>query len=359
MEMLTADWEIPDLEAMGIDCGDMKDEAAPADPRDEVIEDDKAAQLQKKWGTAEGQLWTCGDHRILCGSCTDPANWKRLMGGKLAALCNTDPPYGVSYTSSTGKGKKWEVIKGDNKREDDLLATLLVPSMRLAVAHTEPDAAFYIWHASSTRRDFEAAIDAVGLAEKQYISWIKDAFVLGHADYHWQTEPAFYCQKAGASARWLGDRKQTTVWRIKPPAPAEMALTLANGLRLSDGEGGTLYVAPPAPKARKTRLIRLGAGESVSILPPDTTDAWQIARDPTKDRLHPTQKPVRLFVIPIMNHTLPGDIVAEPFSGSGSQFIAAQATGRRCFGTDLDPKYVAVALERLTMEGVKCELEKP
>jgi DNA modification methylase len=60
-----------------------------------------------------------------------------------------------------------------------------------------------------------------------------------------------------------------------------------------------------------------------------------------------------------MNHTLPGDIVAEPFSGSGSQFIAAQATGRRCHGMDLDPKYVAVALERLTMEGVKCELEKP
>jgi site-specific DNA-methyltransferase (adenine-specific) len=342
-----------DLSLTGFEADELTDPDA-ADPRDVVVTNDRAAQLQAKWGTAEGQLWTMGPHRILCGSSTDPANWLRLMNGQTAALCNTDPPYGVSYSG----GKKWEVIQGDKKRDDDLLSTLLVPALRLAVEHTEPDAAFYIWHASSTRRDFEAALDAVGLEEKQYIVWVKDGFVLGHADYHWQQEPAFYCQRSGTSCRWTGDRTQTTIWRIRPPAPADMALTLANGVRLSDGAGNGIYVAAQAPKARKTRLIRLGVGDSVAILPEGAGDAWQIGRDPAAERLHPTQKPVRLFMVPILNHTLPGDIVAEPFSGSGAQFLAAHATGRRCYGCDLDPKYVAVALERMTAEGVKCEQEK-
>ena len=347
-----------DLSLTGFDADELMDPAA-CDPRDVVVTDDRAEQLRQKWGTALGQVWTMGPHRILCGSSTDPANWIRLMGGKTAALCNTDPPYGVSYSSSTGRGKKWEIIEGDNKREDDLLATLLVPALRLAVEHTEPDAAFYVWHASSTRRDFEAALDAVGLEEKQYIVWVKDGFVLGHADYHWQQEPAFYCQRSGTSCRWTGDRTQTTVRRIRPPAPADMSVSLANGVRLSDGSGNGLYIASQAPKARKTRLIRLTAGDSVAIQGEGAGDAWHISRDPAAERLHPTQKPVRLFVVPILNHTLPGDIVVEPFSGSGAQFLAAHATGRRCFGMDLDPKYVAVALERMTAEGVTCQQEEP
>jgi len=345
-----------DLSLTGFEADELMDPSA-TDPRDVVVTDDRAEQLRLKWGTALGQVWTMGQHRILCGSSTDPENWIRLMGGKTASLCNTDPPYGVSYTSSTGRGKKWEVIEGDNKREDDLLATLLVPALRLAIEHTEIDAAFYVWHASSTRRDFESALDAVGLEEKQYIVWVKDGFVLGHADYHWQQEPAFYCQRSGTSCRWTGDRTQATIWRIRPPAPVDMAVGLANGLRLSDGAGNGLYLAAQAPKARKTRLIRLTPGDSVSIHIEGTGDAWHISRDPAAERLHPTQKPVRLFVVPILNHTLPGDIVVEPFSGSGAQFLAAHATGRRCFGMDLDPKYVAVALERMTAEGVKCEQE--
>lgn len=345
-----------DLSLTGFEPDELLDPDA-ADPHDVVVTDDQAEKLQAKWGTALGQLWTMGSHRILCGSSTDPKSWTRLMGGKTAALCNTDPPYGVSYTSSTGRGKKWQVIEGDNKREDDLLSTLLVPALRLAVEHTEPDAAFYVWHASSTRRDFEQALDMVGLEEKQYITWVKDAFVLGHADYHWQAEPAFYAQRSGIACRWIGDRSQTTVWRIRPPAPADMAVSLATGVRLSDGAGNGLYVAAQAPKARKTRLIRLTAGDSLTVQPEGSSDAWQISRDPAAERLHPTQKPVRLFVVPILNHTLPGDIAVEPFSGSGAQFLAAHATGRRCFGMDLDPKYVAVALERMTAEGVKCEPE--
>ena len=329
------------------------------DPRDEQVTDDQAAKLQAKWGTARGQLWVAGDHRILCGSCTDPDNWARLMQGQKAVLCNTDPPYGVSYTGAPGKGKKWEMIKGDEKREDNLLATLLVPSMRQMLAHTEPDAAFYVWHASSGRRDFDQALYTVGLEEKQYIVWVKDTFNLGHADYQWQHELCYYAQRAGATCRWYGDRAQSTVWRIRPPAPADLAASIANGIRISDGQGRGLYLGAAAPKGRKTRLVRLGDGESLTIAAEHTTDAWQIARDKNKDRLHPTQKPVRLFAVPILNHTQPGDLIIEPFAGAGGQFLAAQEGGRRCFGMDLDPKYVAVVLERLSKTGVVGVQEAP
>lgn len=68
---------------------------------------------------------------------------------------------------------------------------------------------------------------------------------------------------------------------------------------------------------------------------------------------HISQKPVELFRKPILNHTVAGDILAEPFSGSGSQFVAAEQLGRLCYGMEFDPKFVAVILERLSEMGLK------
>jgi len=269
-------------------------------------------------------------------------------------MCHTDPLYGVSYS---GGDNKWQVIKGDHKRDDDLLSNLLVPALRLAVKHTTPDAPFYIWHANATRRDFDKAIDITGLMEKQYIVWVKDSIVLGHADYHWQHEPCIYAQKGGEACRWFGDRKQATIWRVRPPAPADLAASVANGIRISDGEGNAIFISAKAPKSKKTRLIRLADGDNFSVIAEHSTDAWEIGRDAHKDRKHPTQKPVKLFDIPIQNHTQVGEMMVEPFSGSGAQFLAAHATGRRCYGFELDPKYCAVILERMEEAGITGKLE--
>jgi len=347
-----------DIDLTGYDADDLTDILGSDDTPETSAQPhiDKAEELQAKWKTEVGQIWQVGQHRIACGSATDPETWERLMQGRKACLCNTDPPYGVSWHGVDGS-KQWTIIHNDTKTEDDLLSNLLVPAFRLAMQHTEPDAAFYIWHASSTRRDFEAALDRVGLTEKQYIIWVKDHMVLGHADYHWQQEPSFYACKAGESCRWLGDRTQRTVWRIRPPAPADLAASIANGMRLSDGTGNTIYIASTAPKNRKTRLIRLNEGESFAIATENQTDAWQATLDPNNTRLHPTQKPVALFRIPIINHTKPGDLIIEPFSGGGGQFLAAQETGRVCYGMDLDAKYVAVTLERMAEAGIVGTLE--
>jgi DNA modification methylase len=81
------------------------------------------------------------------------------------------------------------------------------------------------------------------------------------------------------------------------------------------------------------------------------------------DKIHPTQKPVELFAIPMRNHTRQGDVVYEPFSGSGSQIIAAEQLGRRCYAMELEPRYVDVAVARWEKftgrKAVKADREYP
>lgn len=163
--------------------------------------------------TRKGDLWALGEHRVLCGDATDPENFKRLLGRKRAAVIFTDPPYGVSYEAASGS---FAQIAGDNLRRDEL-AALLIPSLRNALKWSRPAAAFYIWHASSTREDFSFAMARAGLVELQYLIWAKPALTLGWADYQWAHEPCFYACRAGARAEFYGDRTESTVWRVAVP----------------------------------------------------------------------------------------------------------------------------------------------
>jgi hypothetical protein len=358
-----AEW---DLSGLGMEFDDLKAldfdlhlTGFDSNPREDIREaedrvfDDKAEALRLKWQTAAGQLWTAGGHRLMCGDARDPKHWQLLMAGETAVLCNTDPPWGVTYegVDHGAPCREWRPIHGDKKREDDLVANLLAPAFKNAVKHTALDAAFYLWHASYTRRDFTAAIDAAGLVDKCVVVWVKDNFVQSFNDYKEQVEHAFYCQKAGQVCRWLGDKAQRTVWRIAPPRPADMTISIANGVRLSDGTG-QIFISQAPPKNRKTRLIRLTPGDKVAVVADDSTDAWEIGREAGAERYHPTQKPVELFRKPIRNHTVPGDVIVDPFAGAGGQFVAAQESGRRCFGMDIDPRFAAVCLERLQLAGL-------
>lgn len=304
-----------------------------------------------------GDLWLLGQHRLICGSATDEETIKRLMNGEKAACVNTDPPYGVSYESQSGK---FDMIENDDLIGDDLMNTLLIPAFKNYAKYTEDDAAFYIWHASSTRRDFEDAMTAAGLLEKQYLIWVKPAPVLGHADYQWAHEPCFYAEKAGHSAHFYADRSQRTTWKVTLRDADGTATVLSGGVVLTDGAGSKLYLADKVPKGKKHRTIRLHGGRSVSLYATDNdrhTDTWEVARETNAQ--HPTQKPVELAIRAIDNSTKPGDIVVDFFGGSGSTLRGAEITGRRCYMTELDPKYCDVIIEsyiKLTGNmGVTCE----
>lgn len=306
------------------------------------LREEVRAEMVKKWDVREGQVWQLGDHRIICGDSTKRETYQALMGNEKAALVFTDPPYGVSYKDAQG-----DSINSDTLANDQL-STFLLDTFRNLYDFTKDTAAFYIWHASSTRKDFEHAMTAVALVEKQYLMWVKDTFVLGWSDYLWQTEPCFYAQKDGHTADFYGARNNSNVWRITNIDREAASIQIATGLLISDGNGNTLFVQSKPPKNKKMRHVRIGgaAAETISLSAGEQSDAWQISRDPIGEYLHPTQKPVELALKGVENSSKPGEIVLDAFAGAGFTLLACELAGRKCRTIDNDPQFVAVVIER-------------
>ncbi|HLE61636.1 MAG TPA: DNA methyltransferase [Pyrinomonadaceae bacterium] len=270
---------------------------------------DHASELQKKWETARGQLWTIGEHRLLCGDSTSESDVKRLMNGQRACLFATDPPYLVDY-NGTNHPHRWTKAHGrkhpGDKDWSDKYSDVDSPEkgeqlydafVKIAVAHAiTEDAAWYCWHASRKQRLLEAVWEKYGAFVHQQIIWVKDRPILTRSWYMWQHEPCFM--------GWIKGHKPKRVAKDYPPS---------------------VWSFP-------------------TIKPGETTD-------------HPTEKPLEVFAIPIRQHTNRGDLCFDPFSGSGSQLVAAERLGRVCYAMELSPPFVAVALERVARAGLRPKLE--
>lgn len=264
---------------------------------------DQAAELQKKWKTARGQIWEIGGHRLMCGDSTKGSDVAALMDGNTAKLCATDPPYLVSYDAknhpskdfSDGKNKDWKGRYAD-KQKTEPLGPFYEAFLRQALSVCEANAAVYVWHASQRQIEVEKAMPDCGILVHQQIIWVKNKPVLTHSFYMWQHEPCFFGWKQGNKPKRNPGDFPTTVWQIDVP-------------------------------------IRPGV-----------------------ESRHPTEKPLQLFMTPILLHTQSGDVCYEPFSGSGTHLCAAENTGRRCFAMEIEPAFVAVALERLSEMGLKPKL---
>ncbi len=264
---------------------------------------DQAAELQKKWKTKRGQIWEIGQHRLMCGDSGSASDVTALMAGKTAKLCATDPPYLVSYDAknhpskdfSDGKNKDWKGRYAD-KQKTEPLGPFYEAFLRQALAVCEDDAGIYVWHASQRQIEVEKAMRDCGILVHQQIIWVKNKPVLTHSFYMWQHEPCFFGWKQGHKPKRNSGSFPTTVWQIDVPVL-------------------------PGVESR-----------------------------------HPTEKPLELFATPILLHTQPGDLCYEPFSGSGTHLCAAENTARRCFAMEVEPAFVAVALERLAEMGLKPSL---
>ncbi len=170
--------------------------------------------------TQPGDLWVLGEHRLLCGSCTDADGVQRLMDGKRAHLLATDPPYLVDYTS--GNHPQHWVERGgvlvdtaiktwDTYREGD--EALYTEFLRVALDQAlHPQAPIYQWHADRRRRFVEDAWSANGLLWHQTITWVKSRPVLTRSHFLWQTEPCAY--------GWVEGKQQADVSRRPHPIPA-------------------------------------------------------------------------------------------------------------------------------------------
>lgn len=345
------------------DLSSLLDAITGADDTEDDKIDDVSEELPRLVISKAGDLWHVGRHRIICGDSTDEKVIERLMQGDKAQVVNTDPPYGVSYDveerDPSRYTKKWDTIKDDNLTKDDLMVKLLIPAFRNMVKYSKDDAAFYIWHACMNTIDFWDSATRVGLMVKQIITWVKNNFAIGRSDYQWNHEPCLYAEKAGQTAKWCGDRSQTTTWKVIRRGKDDMATVLTGGIVVTDGEGNKVYIAEKPPKNKKIRYVRLSDGTSVTIMAESSLNTvWEVSKDTKAD--HPTQKPVELATRAIENSSEPGDIVMDLFGGSHSTMIAAEITGREARICELEPKYVDVGLLRyVKLKGlngiIKCE----
>ena len=302
MPDLAADLRFDDL------AGQLRHLLADLTPEDGLVDPDDVPEPPETPVTQPGELIILGSHRLICGDSADPAVLARLMDGRKAALYATDPPYGVGYdgtshpqnTADKARGKKpgsqnrdwsgdyedldaWDHF-GDQAEFEKFLAGVFTS----ALPHVADDAAWYCWHASATSESFRRVWQQVGIRYHQLITWVKPTFVLGFAMWNYRSEPCLMGWRQGHKpAAYPVQDEKSNVWEV-------------------DWEG----------KARCT------------------------------DGAHPTQKPVRLFELPMLKHTRPGEVCLETFCGSGSQIIAAERLNRRCFAVERNPRFCDVIIQR-------------
>jgi DNA modification methylase len=224
---------------------------------------------------------------LLCGDATDQHDVARVMWGKKASLVATDPPYLVDYTGDrpNDAGKDWS----RDYREIDIgdahpFYRAVFENVLSVIA---PHAAIYCWHAHKRQAALSRAWEELGILDHQQIIWVKPTPVFGRCFWHFRHEPCMMGWVSGSIPTHDGSHEHDSVWEI-------------------DWEG-------------KQRLV---------------------------GNEHPTQKPLEIFLRPMRKHTKRGAIVFEPFSGSGSQLIAAEQIGRRCRAIEISPAFVDVAILR-------------
>ena len=184
------------------------------DGSDSDAEDDDydlSAALEKAAFVKRGDIWTVGRHQLMCGDATSAEDVAALMDGRKANLILTDPPYGVSFKSSSGL-----TIQNDSMKDEEFYRFLLASFKNMA-DHLEKGGAAYVFHADTEGLNFRRAFIDAGFHLAGCCIWVKDSLVLGRSDYQWQHEPVLYGFMQNGKHPWYSDRKQTTIWNFAKP----------------------------------------------------------------------------------------------------------------------------------------------
>lgn len=239
-----------------------------------------------------GEIWELGVHRLMCGDSADTQTLEALMGGVLADMVFTDPPYGIAIgdknkllNSVQKAGCCTENIKNDKLSTDELY-TILVKAMVNVRNNCKDDACYYVTSPQGGELGLMMMImmkDA-GIPVRHMLIWEKNSatFSLGRLDYDYQHEPIFYTWTKSHHNYRKGDYR-TTVWKYDKPRKCD---------------------------------------------------------------LHPTMKPVELVANCLMDATREGDTVLDVFGGSGTTLIACEQLNRKCRMMELDPHYCDVIMAR-------------
>jgi len=231
-----------------------------------------------------GDLIELGEHRLICGSCTDPEIVKKLVGGRNINLIVTDPPYGVDYVESK-KGisnSKFEhkTIANDQIQPEQLYQQFTQEWLKQIKPYLSSKNSYYIFNSDKMLFALKNALDKSNFKFCQLLIWIKNHAVIGRMDYILQHELIAY--------GWFG-----------------------------------------------THRFYKSKDKSVLTFP-----------KPHKSTLHPTMKPISLIRHLILNSSQIGDCVFDGFGGSGTTLLACEQTKRKCLMIELDPNYCQVIINR-------------
>ena len=288
-EALLAEWKDLPLEDWGV-CAEWDEKTSGGG--DSVSEDDFDEETDAVEARCRlGEIWELGVHRLMCGDSTDTQALETLMGGVLADMVFTDPPYGVAIgdknkllNSVLKAGRCTENIKNDKLSTDELY-TILVKAMVNVRNNCKDDACYYVTSPQGGELGLMMMMmkDA-GIPVRHMLIWEKNCatFSLGRLDYDYQHEPIFYTWTKSHHNYRKGDYR-TTVWKYDKPRKCD---------------------------------------------------------------LHPTMKPVELVANCLMDATREGDTVLDVFGGSGTTLIACEQLQRKCRMVELDPHYCDVIIAR-------------
>lgn len=288
--------EIDDIIGSTLDLGaDVKSET---DPRSFGDGDSNTETITKP-----GDIWKFGDkYRVGCLDSLSQEHVDMLLAGESPVLAVTDPPYGVCLDGNWRNSIESQTKYGGSHLRDQIANDDKIDFSQILNIFMVDVA--YIWHGGKHAHIVGHGIENAGFEIIAQIIWAKNISAMSRGDYHWQHEPCYYCVRKGKQHNWQGARDQHTIWEAK--------------------------VAQCTGKKN--------------------TDDWDMNDNEDKMHGHPACKPVSLYVRPILNNSMAGDLIVDAFLGSGTCVIAAHRTGRRCFGIEIMPRHCDSAIRRIIKE---------
>lgn len=272
---------------------------------------DSHGDIKGKYAIERDVVYLLGNHRLICGDSKDEMTYNKLIPPKTDIhMVYTDPPYRVSYSGvNSEKGKDWKVIEGDDLRGDSLFE-LLTDCLKNINQHLIKSGGGYMFHSSSNQVLFEKALNHCGFQVKQQLIWSKN-MTLSRSHYHWTHEPMFYVSRINENPKYYGTRDNKTVINSIDPE------------KMTEDE-------------MRTFLIKIKKESTVQ----------EFKKDPAKDYIHPTQKPVKMAQNFIINSSRPEENVLEPFAGSFSTLIACENKKRNCYAIEFSEDFCSHGIER-------------
>ena len=288
---------IKDIDTDSAALQELLDDLATEAPVVGQTDEDSVPEVKEDPKSERGKIYLLGRHRVMCGDSVSDGDVSRLLNGCKPVLMVTDPPYGVNYDPNW---RNEAAEKGHMSKANRAVGNVSNDdNADWTEAYRLFDAQVaYVWHDGKMAAEVQSSLELADFCVISQIIWAKPMHAISRGDYHWQHEPCWYAHKNGETHNWQGSRSETTLWKIER-----------------------------------------GCGEKTG---------------------HGTEKPLDCMGKPIENNTAKGDLVADPFLGSGTTLIAAEKLGRTCYGMEIDPHYVDVIRKRWAefVHGEGCDWEE-